>query len=171
MRRIGIMGLTAMLASCAPPPVDDPANVPRLGRWRDESRAIGVTIDDQSVPLEELPASLRADMEKGAKSKELCTEPRVRDAQEATRLLRAQLPECTMEQWTQDGATLTGLARCAPQDVNGAQATPTVRAEGMVGATYLRLDIQSILRIPEPSGASHSAVLRLRRTLERIGDC
>lgn len=162
--------MMGLLAACAPA-VDDPANPPRLGRWRDETRAIGVTLDDRSVPPEDLPAALRADMDQATKVDETCVEPRMRNREEATQLLRARLPDCSVEEWNHDGYAVSGLARCAPRKLDGVDVTPTVRAEGAVGATYIRLDIQSIARIPEPSGSSHSAVLRLRRTLERIGDC
>ncbi|KQM99142.1 hypothetical protein ASE85_10475 [Sphingobium sp. Leaf26] len=46
-----------------------------------------------------------------------------------------------------------------------------MRAEGAMGETDVRLDIQTIAHIPEPSGIPHSAVIKRRRATERLGDC
>lgn len=175
MRRVGwtlMAGLlaTGALTDCARQ-VDDPDNPPRLGHWRDETRAIGMTLDDRSVPLEDVPPGLHAQLAQATRTEELCGEPRLRNRDEATRLIAARLPDCSVEEWTLEGHSVSGLARCAPRAWGATAVTPTVRVEGAMGATYIRLDIQSIARIPEPSGNTHSAVFRLRRTIERTGDC
>lgn len=162
--------LAGTLAGCAPA-ADDPANPPRLGRWRDQTQLVGLTLDDRSVPLSELPRNLAAELDKAAKVEETCGEPRLRDREEATRLISARIPDCSVEEWTHDGHAVSGLARCTPRKWGTTEVTPTVRAEGAMGETYVRLDIQSIARIPEPSGNTHSAVIKLRRTIERLGDC
>ncbi len=165
-----VTGSIVTFAGCAPA-ADDPANPPRLGLWRDQTQVIGVTLDDRSVPLSELRRGLTDQLNAAVKDEQLCGEPRLRDREEATRLISARIPDCSVEQWTHDGHAVSGLARCTPRKWGATEVTPTVRAEGSMGETYVRLDIQTIARIPEPSGNTHSAVIKLRRTIERLGDC
>ena len=55
---LGLGGAALLLAGCKPA-LDDPDNVPRLGRWRDETVPIGISIDDRGVPDGELPSDFR----------------------------------------------------------------------------------------------------------------
>ncbi|WP_313330898.1 hypothetical protein [Sphingobium yanoikuyae] len=160
-----------LLAGCRPA-LDDPDNVPRLGRWRDETVPIGISIDDRGVPDGELPGDFRDLLAKLDRVEEHCGEPYLRKQDEMERFLNQRFEGCRVERLDRDGPAVSGLASCAPiMRSAGKAVTPAVRFDGMIGPDRLQLDMRMIQRLSLPTGSNHMLVISARRTLRRIGDC
>jgi hypothetical protein len=162
----------SLLAACGGIGVDDPANIPKLGRWQDEMTVDSVTLDGRSIPDDMLPENARKILANMRKSEQKCGEPTIRDNEAIEALLRQRLDyQCHFSDYSLRGAMFSGTAHCEAKDLGGFQAEPTVKIDGTVDVERVKLNIQSIVRMSEKTGASNMLVISGRRIFRRLGDC
>ena len=166
-----VPALLALPAACRRG-VDDPANIPKLGSWEDVTTVDSVTLDGRSIPEEMLPENARAMLAKMRKTDQKCGEPAMRDQAAMEALMTERLDyQCRFDSYGLKGAMFSGIAHCNARDVAGFEAEPTIKIDGTVDPERVKLNIQSIVRLKEKTGASNLLVISARRTFRRLGDC
>jgi hypothetical protein len=170
MRFTALAGPMSLLAACGA--VDDPANIPRLGNWEDVTTVDSVTLDGRSIPEEQLPEAARKMIADMRKTERKCAEPLMRSKAEVEALMSERLDRtCNLVDYNPSGGRISGMAHCEGRVIAGFDTEPTVKIDGTVDEDRVKLNVQSIIRINQKTGASNLLVMAGRRTFRRLGDC
>ncbi|MET0307994.1 MAG: hypothetical protein ABW023_04745 [Sphingomonas sp.] len=161
--RAGI-GLALLAGGCG----DDPANIPRQGKWQRETRLIALVANDVWVDRKYAPFAIPED----GTEVEACAEPRLRSRDEVNRELLGRVGKvCTIDALDHRDGKITGSGTCGPTETDGRTVTGTIEVDGVEKPDRLGGKISIAVQVREVSGRSDRVRMGLETVWTRLGDC
>lgn len=174
MRRLGFLGFAAAfaLASCGASP-DDPANVPLLGKWLDESKLMTVKIGGTAIDPSEIPG-IEGLQAKVKKEQEFCGEPRFLTKEAFQERMEENNPaKCTVERVETKGSRVLASGQCEAKELAGGfEGSASFKGESNMASDKVVYDMAINTAVRDPgTGEGELVTVEMRRTMTRLGDC
>jgi hypothetical protein len=159
-----------MLAACGAS-ADNPENVPLAGKWRDEGKIMSVQQGGMPVSSDALPGI--GDIRAKLAAKEYCGEPFFRNKEEAQAMLDKNNPaECVLESVEVSGNRASSKGVCKLPERSGVDSRMAVNGNASINADNITHDLTLHATFQDKAtGMGETAVIEVRQTLTRIGDC
>ncbi|MDF7776632.1 DUF3617 family protein [Sphingomonas sp. AOB5] len=167
MIRYASLASLLLLAACGPS-IDNPSNLPKLGKWERESKLVALVANDVWIDRKDAPFQLPPDQ---TEVKD-CFEPTLKSQREINRDMLANTDQmCRLEGLEQKGGLITSTGTCGPTEKSGMTITGTIEFNGVERENYADATVSVLMHVKGREGSSERVRAAYSTKWRRIGDC
>ncbi len=155
-----------LITGCGPV-VDDPNNIPRLGRWSDVTRLVSVRANGSAVDASKLPFDVPR-----FESKQSCSEPRINSTEDIRgELYNEMLKKCEFGPMRRFGARASNSTQCDLPDNDGMKIRGAIQFNSEEKPDRIDGTLSMDIYAQSRKGTTEKFTVDYKRELKRLGDC
>lgn len=169
---LAVAAAPALLASCSPP-VDDPANTPQLGAWKQTAMVNSVGMNGMNYGRASLSDQggdvLLRTLER--EQRKSCFEPTFREPRQLKALIPDKFGDCEVADSQTEGDTRSATLECKDASSGRQFDSARITLNGDLAAEEVTLNIVIDASKLQTSGNTESQSVNLTQTWTRTGNC